>query len=636
MEWKKKGIKREVICIVPSFEYFGRLYDLLPWILHECSHQVRILDRSERNAFIADYILDSIFSEVIEDLFQSLAGDKLYTALGLEERELVRALVEEAKRQIFDGGQAAGMTFEQIAEHITIFLMRLFGNNGKYLVVQRTDEEIRNVVRDSLLEIYRGEGLWNNDKLALLKKISDGEGIPEIEDEIPVLLERYKKKICNRMQEKEKGVGDNIWIDVEDFEQPILWLEARMKVLAGKLREKGVSESVINEYYFEVKQLYRVYGLMYTKAKTGENENDKKAASFFEKVYGNYWEGKKENLSLIDPTVMYIMRNIGLVNGSKITFGEKMTDMFRKMDGQRIQERINQRIKIYHEAGADLLMVAALNMNSFGYCRQVLQTVADAKTELEEYEYGDANFERFRIVIAALLMNENNNREECGDGEIKIDVGRLLERAQSYCENMLKSIKKQIGKKDKYIEDKMNEFLECMKEQLAICMGKMGEREYKETFLFLLLHDNHKDTSEETLEGWNQYKDIVNYFTKYKYSFWRLEVFCRGLTNIMWGGKICVNKDFLVHMKRKLDINSSMNRKEGIWKQGFAEELMNPNLDVGDYYNDPASILLKSKAEKLENTIDFIQNYYYSNRFRIIKDFEEKKGDMNDGGKHRS
>lgn len=39
---------------------------------------------------------------------------------------------------------------------------------------------------------------------------------------------------------------------------------------------------------------------------------------------------------------------------------------------------------------------------------------------------------------------------------------------------------------------------------------------------------------------------------------------------------------------------------------------------VSSYYNDPESAYNKSAAEMLDDTIQFIQTYYYKNRFRTM------------------
>ena len=43
-------------------------------------------------------------------------------------------------------------------------------------------------------------------------------------------------------------------------------------------------------------------------------------------------------------------------------------------------------------------------------------------------------------------------------------------------------------------------------------------------------------------------------------------------------------------------------------------------MDVGKFFNDPMLVYDKKSYQKLENTIDFIQNYYYYNRFKMMED----------------
>ncbi len=49
-----------------------------------------------------------------------------------------------------------------------------------------------------------------------------------------------------------------------------------------------------------------------------------------------------------------------------------------------------------------------------------------------------------------------------------------------------------------------------------------------------------------------------------------------------------------------------------------------PKHDVGEFYNNPSQVCEKTPDKKLENTIDFIQNYYYFNRFRVVNTFDSE------------
>ena len=46
-----------------------------------------------------------------------------------------------------------------------------------------------------------------------------------------------------------------------------------------------------------------------------------------------------------------------------------------------------------------------------------------------------------------------------------------------------------------------------------------------------------------------------------------------------------------------------------------------------DYYNNPETVYTEKTEQKLDNTIDFIQNYYYHNRFRLWGKRYEESGD---------
>ena len=51
--------------------------------------------------------------------------------------------------------------------------------------------------------------------------------------------------------------------------------------------------------------------------------------------------------------------------------------------------------------------------------------------------------------------------------------------------------------------------------------------------------------------------------------------------------------------------------------------------NIADYYNNPQSALDKTPEIMLEDTIHFIQTYYYRNRFKIMSS-DEIKGELDE------
>lgn len=272
----------------------------------------------------------------------------------------------------------------------------------------------------------------------------------------------------------------------------------------------------------------------------------------------------------------------------------------------------------------------------FGYCRQVLQTVSDAKIERQGYEYDIINYSRFRIVAAVLMNLEDKagfaeDEDEYKGDEYKIDGTKLIEQGKTYCAGTLRCIK------DKLLEcsairdnpDKREQaldFIGDIYEQVIFKLGNLKEAEYRSTFLYLILHGTQTenrimdDIDKALLKKWGHYKDIVKECQGLKYMFLRLESFCRGLDVILTDGNIIVEKDIFEHMEKIYNnIKSGGKVKRGCrWENKMWDCMWKVKEDVGLFYNIPEKVYEKTSEQKLENTIEFIQNFYYHNRISFV------------------
>ena len=160
------------------------------------------------------------------------------------------------------------------------------------------------------------------------------------------------------------------------------------------------------------------------------------------------------------------------------------------------------------------------------------------------------------------------------------------------------------------INMQMNYYLQCLGEDSV----------YSSTLLYVLLH-GEKDADYEIIEEWHKYEAVKDFFKPFKYLFWRLEYFCCGLEYILQGGYVTVPADIFKHMKV---IREKIKKEDGNgckWEKDW-QCLSQPKMDVSNFYNVPELVFEKKTQQKLETTIDFIQNYYYYNRFRVMEEME--------------
>lgn len=643
---KKNGkiVPREIMCTVPSFEYFGRLYDLLPWMLHESSHHLRILARRERNLFFAEYIFSYIYRVILENELPTLADDTLYKTVGRVELRLIKCMVKvtmddfKAKwdRNFDDIG------LERLISEIDIYVGMLLSKNvdfeGKQ--AQRDIKEIRDKVFDFFINEYRKEGLLERDVLEKIICFKQGELEGNGDDLVEPLLDCYFNQV-NKTTDTPLGNGEGIRVaNTKNYQE---WFEKDIIMVGTKLKVAGVMPDAIKEYLFRTVEIYRIINACKDIHSEGVSQKEN-TLEYLEKVFQYYQEQsqcehwKEEDELLMNPRAVHVLRSLGLLNGDKELFCSKMQEILKKNNYIEIQKHKELKIKIYRESFADLLMATALGVGSFGYCRQVLQTLCDAGMDERGYGEDNINNHRFQIVTAVLLAEELQETAKGGPAiledkninQISLDGGSIIENGAIYCEYTLKCIGQKLmenwetDRSSETTKEYLGHFLGAINGQLKCFLKDVeGKENYRHTLLYILLHGKEQ-AAPGIVDIWNKndFDKAMKLCQGIKYSFWRLEYFCIGLKNIMRNGRVIAPLDIFDHMKM---IRLKIKKEDGKgckWEKDWGC-LVKPKMDVGDFYNDPKQVLEKTSSQKLENTIDFIQNYYYYNRFKTMKEEHE-------------
>ncbi len=635
---QKRGntyIKTAIMCTVPSFEYFGRLYDLLPWLLHEASHHLRILDREERNRDFAEYVFSHIFNITIENSLPELSDDILYRTVGRVEQRLVDIMTKVTLDDLLNGQEnPKNFSFEKFFSRIDGYLRKLFSSEDSGKDIWEYDiDKIRNKVFQFYLGEYRKAGNLTDELLDQLLNIKQEKFIAKekhLADTLSEgLLKRYSEQLAAREQQ---SLQENECIVLNDLWKTKEWFEKELAQVHNTLIHKGLSKDGIKDYIFKVTELYKIANA-FKAINTGKVLDNKYAKEFLEKVFTEYLKEQKErNWDTIDevfrsPGTLHVLRKLGLLNGRKDTFCSQMMAVLHKLNYKDINRHKEMKTVIYREAFADLLMVTSLNINSFGYIRQVLQTISDARVDEEAYWFNDINRDRFRIVTAILLSEELNfslnDSSPCDTDSIRLDGTSIVEKGIIYCEYTLKCIYEKLMEiediqQDDVKKESVNFFLGSIKRQLNIFLSQSGDDEiYDSTFLYILLHGK-VNANKDSLKLWEQWKydKISEICEPIKYIFLRLECFCVGLNNILQDRQLIVPINIYKHMKK---IRDKIKKHNGIgccWEQEW-DCLIDPKKDVGKFFNEPELVFDKKSYQKLEKTIEFIQNYYYYNRFKM-------------------
>ncbi len=621
--------ERMAVCTVPSFEYFGRLYDLLPWIMHESSHHVRVLSREVRNRFVIQYDMSYIFRQVVADILKELSDDKFYGGLGKAEDDLVESFMMALKDiyQTEELEKYKKCNFEVLVKELEKWLKDLF-QMEKHDTFSVKSTDMDDMYRDAcnvLLNEYRSYGKVNEKLCNDFERLYKRRGGMKLVEE---LIERIMKVYQEDLQELQE-IPVTSYIKLEDFMLPQKMLEERLEVLWKYRKDNPFGHRLI-EYSYSVKKLFRVYCTLKELSDEDSTGNDfrkdflEKTAKYYEKKIEEH--GEEETLK--DPSITYVLRRLGLQNKNSHEFVEVMDEMLQKFDGSRIWDFHKLRIGTYREACADLFMAISLHMTAFGYCNQVFHTISAARLQIDEYDYENINYARMRVIAAVLLCNDDPKLKLGTKGDIvSVNGEKLLKQGDKYCLNTLKCIQREIEESEelKAVEQtKIQKFLGAIYGQIQGYLENPDGETYQSMLLYHLLHHEKGNLRSRTKKIWDENQDITKICKNYKHLFWRIECFLVGLSYIMETKEIRVEKDIYDYMSNvykkahaKEDTEKGDCELGCCWENGLPKYLLEPKEKIGEFYNEPEMMYTERPAQKLENTIDFIQNYYYHNRFRL-------------------
>lgn len=449
-------------------------------------------------------------------------------------------------------------------------------------------------------------------------KPEEKDGLEEKEKLAEMLLGAYYEKVCRALEDEKKS--SIILSDLYDHVR----LEEKLKDYA---KVSDPNKAAAREYIYQVLAIYQIMKIdVGVNAKKYDNKRLKEyLKNVFHHYKDNYMEEVKNNI-LVDTVVMHIARRLGLMNDDPELFRKEMGEIIQNVDNVWVMRHKNTMHRSYLEAYADVLMATSLQLTGFGYCRQLLQTVSDARLADMEYGFEHPNYERWRTVAAVLLVKEGAECIDIGNGKKRVSAETLIEDGKKYCKYTFRCILEKLSKMDgirddEEIQKQLERFLWIMYFQIENYIGNQASESEGNLLLHILLYGDKAGCDVKVKEARDKYEEVVKYCDGVKYNFWRIDCFCRGIGNIVQHGHITVSEDLFDHMSK---VRAAAEGKESCghgccWEKDY-DFLTEPKRDVGEFYNDPKKVHEKTPDQKLENTIDFIQNYYYYNRFRIMNE----------------
>lgn len=164
---------RLLVCRVPSFEYYGRMFDMIPWILHEASHYVRTMNREKRNTFLIKFILNSISQQIMYKLLNKYSNDFGYYDIGLLEKDILKPITKSVFNEFNKYCEKKGKKLGEIeSDHLETELLEfLFEIFDQDITNVKTNKGVRDIkaIQEALLR-HAGEMNLLDETVTIYKK----------------------------------------------------------------------------------------------------------------------------------------------------------------------------------------------------------------------------------------------------------------------------------------------------------------------------------------------------------------------------------------------------------------------------------------------------------------------------------
>lgn len=653
-EGSGRASSRLLVCRVPSFEYYGRMFDMVPWILHEASHSIRTMNRKKRNKFIVLFIVKAISLQMMYKLLNKYSNDFGYYDIGSLEKDIIEHMTQSMTEAFYAYCKEKSKVVHELETgHLETELLEF--------LYQIFDQDITNVEKDkgvrdikaiqAALLCYAGELNLLNESVSIDKaEVVDGEivnkkiertlveAVAGCEEGVDVFFAILKKihDACYIIA-FETVPSEDSWkllrLESDSFDEILHQRIEDISVLKEQLEDGR-----IRDYLFKMRDLHRLYGTWKKSDKkdVGRTLRNKIWSACVLPIRRSIESGFARSEGFVE---LYRIFNMIFGSGEsrETKECERIGDEWNILVQEEVYHLEQRAVTIYRETCADLYTAAALGFSAFGYCRQIFQTASDAGVE-NGGEWSEAvNIHRFRFVMAVLAGFEYNKT----GGEKKIFLKKnavwicmekVLEQGEEYCIASLECARKKLNEtessqKKKAIQSIFDNLKYNIQDIFSLFTKEESVEESLEDSLLeyclepdRLKEERIKDIEDEEKKNLEEIRDIINPIQEelesLRHIMYRIKCFISLLNLVLEDGKIIIGKAEYEHF---------MEAYKAHWEgcKGVREKEVYKV--VSKFYNVPQSALDKTHDRMLEDTLDFIQMYYYKNRFRIML-HEEGKG----------
>lgn len=619
-KYRGKSDKKLLVCKVPSFEYYGRMYDMIPWILHEASHSFRTLNRQDRNKYLARRVLYKVFEQAMYEVLNKYTNDFGYHKLGTLEKDILQIIENNVFDEFVKFCKAGidNLKFSVLQTELFRFIEILFGDES-ILIEKKESSKNKEAIQKELLFYCRELDLFKENSVEIVQESIDSDDKMR-----KVLLQIYYavfKKVWNN-REPEEAYSQIVVMDTELF-------EAKLCEQVDKEKKSGeeITKYHITDYCFTMRQMNRLYNT-WNRNREIEKEKTIKIELWKESIGGirkKIEEGFRNNKGF---TEIYRILNMIFGSGEEVSADDakRIGELFCLSSGEA-KELIQREVTIYSETCADIYMSATLDFHAFGYCRQSFQTASDISVEDSMGWEDGVNVHRFRMVAAVLLGNEDPQRELPDEGGINAE--ELFEKGREYCNSTLECLENKLLSMQEEQDKKpiVREFIQMIKDNVEILFGffeqdvpveKALEKSALSRYAMRDIQEAYADPQAEKMrkEIEKKYQSIEDTLDEYRHILYRIKYFIYAMSTFGKKKIISVDKVEYEHMKKLYqEYKRKMENIEG--SQYYAI--------ISEYYNDFQTAADMPVQSMLEHTIDFIEEYYYRNRFKVMSSKNRKE-----------
>lgn len=401
--------------------------------------------------------------------------------------------------------------------------------------------------------------------------------------------------------------------------------------LNEKVKALGIQDEKKRDYLFKMREVNRLYWAW----RRIEDDKD------LHEIKNNIWMNCVPDIRIrmekgFDDCEGFVelYRILNVIFGSEGVIDDNQAVRIGKEFDVLLQEEVGmlveEEIRIYRETCADLYMAAALGLTPFGYCRQIFQTVSDVGIEDEAVEMNSANISRFRVVAAILLGEELNVDSSENERYIEIPMDNLWRSGKEYCKKTFECAKtgllKEIEEEDEQLKEDIEYIYRCLDrnidEMFEDCAHNVFYKEkLDDSVLGIYLNpeiiDDYdgEEGEEERRKLKLAFKNAREELNIHLYTIYRIKYFIATLNLISIEGKIVIAAEEYTYFK---EVYEKQKKACQNMRNGKTCKV------VSDFYNDPDSAVSKTHESMLEDTLDFIQTYYYKNRFKVMSSIRVK------------